>query len=673
MDERLARKSSESGERPQASISASNSASPSTNGGSPAADAFRYYAFISYSHRDKAAAVWLHRAIETYRIPAKLVGAQTRVGKTPRRLAPVFRDNAELPASGDLSGELTEALRGSRHLIVICSPASASSRWVNEEILTFKRLHGEQRVLGLIVDGEPYSANDPGGEARECFPRAMRFSLGPAGELSNRPAEPIAADLRSSQDGRRTAKLKIIAGLAGVKLDHLVRRETQRRMRRLATLSTLSLAGMVLAIGLAVYADTRRIEANHQRRIAEGESAAARAAADYLVGTFELANPAPQNPRTITALSILARSADRAHKELAGQPVIQSRLLDTIGRAYNNLGLLEEARTALERSKPLLVAAGPDGAPALLTLARTYSSLGQFDQARATVALAQTSLGRDRTQHVETRAVAADLTGQILAAAEAPQAALVAHDEAVRFCDQSRQISAQHCANFRNNRGVLLSDLGRFDEAEQSLLEANAAYRRTYGALDRRTGESYLSLAQNAFNAGKLKLAEQRIGVATRTLRAVLDPDSLILAETLSTQGQIYQSEGKLDQAKAALQQAIVVYKQHFGKYHNMTGGAYIYLALVESDLGHTDTALDDIDEAKRNYKANYRNVVANDGDLLVNRAKILAKAGRTREAGADCASGLRILMQTLGPASEVTKASSKICTRLTSGPPKAI
>src|SRR6187402_3274558 len=101
-------------------------------------EGFSYRAFISYSHRDKAHVRRLHRAVESFRIPQKLVGKVTSVGEVPRRLAPVFRDRDELPASPDLGGELSSALRRSMFLIVICSPASAKSKWVDEEILQFK-------------------------------------------------------------------------------------------------------------------------------------------------------------------------------------------------------------------------------------------------------------------------------------------------------------------------------------------------------------------------------------------------------------------------------------------------------------------------------------------------------------------------------------------------------
>ena len=157
-------------------------------------DAKHYKAFISYSHTDQKCATWLHRKLENYRLPRLLVGTETQFGQVPRRLLPVFRDRDELPASSDLGGELRTALARSRFQIVVCSPSSAKSHWVNEEILSFKRMHGESRTLALIIEGEPYS-----GDARECFPAALRFRLAADGSLSDVPAEPIAADIRTSK------------------------------------------------------------------------------------------------------------------------------------------------------------------------------------------------------------------------------------------------------------------------------------------------------------------------------------------------------------------------------------------------------------------------------------------------------------------------------------------
>ena len=93
----------------------------------------KYWAFLSYSHQDTKVCEWLHRSLESFHVPKRLIGRETRDGRIPARLFPVFRDRDELPGSSELGKNLTEALAQSRYLIVICSPAAARSRWVNEE------------------------------------------------------------------------------------------------------------------------------------------------------------------------------------------------------------------------------------------------------------------------------------------------------------------------------------------------------------------------------------------------------------------------------------------------------------------------------------------------------------------------------------------------------------
>jgi hypothetical protein len=110
-------------------------------------ETFKYWAFISYSHADKPFADWLHRSLERYRVPKQIFSQSVGLVEIPKRVFPIFRDREELPASADLSHRINEALRLSRSLIVICSPNSARSRWVNEEIRFFKSLGREDRVL----------------------------------------------------------------------------------------------------------------------------------------------------------------------------------------------------------------------------------------------------------------------------------------------------------------------------------------------------------------------------------------------------------------------------------------------------------------------------------------------------------------------------------------------
>ncbi|WP_114227583.1 MULTISPECIES: toll/interleukin-1 receptor domain-containing protein [Sphingomonas] len=225
----------------------------------------RYWAFLSYSHADAGHADWLHRALERFRVPPELVGRRTERFLVPRTLAPIFQDRSELAASGDLGGDINDMIEGSRHLIVLCSPATVASRWVNAEIRAFKRLRPDGKVLAAIVGGEPHSA-DP---ASECLPAALSERYDARGRLVGDDAEPIAADLRAEADGRDMGLLKLVAGMLDVRLDELVQREEQQRHRRWMLVSAGSIAGMLLTTGLAVVALQARDEARDQRRQAE--------------------------------------------------------------------------------------------------------------------------------------------------------------------------------------------------------------------------------------------------------------------------------------------------------------------------------------------------------------------------------------------------------------------
>jgi tetratricopeptide (TPR) repeat protein len=220
----------------------------------PARADLRYTAFLSYSHRDAAAAGRLHRRLESYRVPKRLVGTETPRGLVPQRLWPIFRDREELPAASDLSETVRTALAQSGALIILCSANAAGSLWVAEEIETFRKLHPDRPILAAILDGDP----------PDCFPAALR-AFGQDGTWH----EPLATDLRPKADGKHLGLLKLVAGITGLGLDDLVQRDASRRVRRITTLGTLALIGTLIMAALAVIAFEARQEAERQRAEAE--------------------------------------------------------------------------------------------------------------------------------------------------------------------------------------------------------------------------------------------------------------------------------------------------------------------------------------------------------------------------------------------------------------------
>jgi len=153
------------------------------NSDSPA----RFAGFISYSQKDKVWAKRIHKALETYRLP---IGFPQTDALPGRKLGRFFRDDDELSGAESLGDSLDSAIDQSKALIVICSPNSAKSKWVDAEIRRFKRRGNNAKVFAIIVDGKP----DPDDPDDQCFPPSLMVEITPNGDLTNIPAEPLAPD-----------------------------------------------------------------------------------------------------------------------------------------------------------------------------------------------------------------------------------------------------------------------------------------------------------------------------------------------------------------------------------------------------------------------------------------------------------------------------------------------
>jgi len=293
---------------------------------------FKYWAFLSYSHRDKKWGDWLHKALETYRVPRRLLRKDSSDSKIPKRLFPIFRDREELRVSADLGTNINEALRQSRYLIVICSPDAAQSRWVGQEIVEFKKLEREDRILALIVAGEPNASDGKPGFAPgdECFPKPMRYQLAVNGDLSSQPAEPLAADVRKDKDGKTNAKLKLLASLLGISYDDLRRREHERRLQSARAFGAVALVLLLIFAGLAIALFLARQEAIKQTKKAS-EAASG--------GNVSLAQYSEKEGKSDQALAYLAHAlrVNTENREAAG---FTGALLTQLGWDVQLTGLM---------------------------------------------------------------------------------------------------------------------------------------------------------------------------------------------------------------------------------------------------------------------------------------------------------------------------------------------
>lgn len=209
---------------------------------------YRYKGFISYSRSDVAVAKKLHRSLERIKVPERSSAPGKKTGALSR-LGRFFRDDDEMGASSDLGEALRGALKDSEALIVICSPKAARSKWVNQEIIDFKRSRSTPRIFAVISAGEPNAAASGANPDKECFPPALIQTYLADGRISPLKEEPRAADLRRRNLGQRPfARVvhEVAAGLSGIAFDTLwQRRKRAARRARMLWLSAIFAAGLV--------------------------------------------------------------------------------------------------------------------------------------------------------------------------------------------------------------------------------------------------------------------------------------------------------------------------------------------------------------------------------------------------------------------------------------------
>ena len=534
----------------------------------------QYRAFISYSHQDERWSSWLQRSLEHYRVPAKLRRQRAATGPVPGRLHPIFRDREELASSADLSESICSAMDRSRALIVVCSPAAAASKWVNEEIRYFQSLGRANRIFCLIVSGSPER------DAPDCaFPAALLET-----EDGQPLPDPLAADVNEQADGKRDAMLKIAAGLLGVGVDDLKQRDAQRRLRVRTMISTASLAITLITVGLAISAYMAREESEVRRAQAEG-------LISFMLGDLR----AKLEP--VGRLDVLDAVGDEAMEYFAAvgergtaqEVFARAMAVRQIGEVRFRQGRLSEAQEAFEESRDVaesLFTAEPGNNEYLFELGQAefwvgYAALEQsrLDQARASFTRYMEysrellSIEPDNPDYQLELSYAYSNLGTLLLEDRDPQAALeyfensVALDEGLVAADPGNLYLRHQVGNGYSWVGATLLELGRLEASKV----AYAAAVEMLGALHG-TGKSRLyseHYGQNAYHLGNVHMHLGELAAAEALFNRALevfselhafDPENSIwhncrgisayhLAEVMALTGRQNAARGLLQQA----------------------------------------------------------------------------------------------------------------------------
>ena len=283
---------------------------------SPASAETRYFAFISYS-QDRAAASWLQRALEHFRYPADAIEESLRPDD-PRYVREIFLDKTSLSARDDeFRNSLSEALKNSRYLVVICSPRSARRKqpdeevhWVNWEIETFRKYHGDDadaRIIPVVLEGTPDLSET------SCLPEPIRMEKFRRRNLPNMDPNYMAgvetedsggrlAGRKSKRLAREAAVITLLSYVFKVERNILLDRFALERAKARARIAATGGIALAIATALGVWAwaeEHRAQQANAFRTLVEAQTALDAAGS---FGDGEAFNGAPEALRLFSSI-----------------------------------------------------------------------------------------------------------------------------------------------------------------------------------------------------------------------------------------------------------------------------------------------------------------------------------------------------------------------------------
>lgn len=435
------------------------------------------------------------------------------------------------------------------------------------------------------------------------------------------PAEGIDADiaaliarLKSQAPAARPSAMDTAEKLAWIQ------HKPARRRKKFFLATAI---GVLALFGVAMTIQT--IRATRAEKKAREEAGISQRVSEFLVSIFQVSDPSEAKGNAITAREILDQGAKKIEAELKDQPLMQARLMYTMGNVYSSLGLYKKAQPLLERALKIREKLfGPnhkDTAESLNNLASLYWEQGRYAEAeplyKRSLAIREKVLGpnhnetcnsllnlaniyRDRGKYTE----AEPLYKRVLSIKEKtfgpdyPEMAELLNNLAGFYLEQGIYTKAEplfkrtlaitekvsgpdHCDTARdlNNLGLVYHKQGKYVEEEPLHKRALAIREKILGPDHPGTATSLNNLANTYSSQGKYVEAEPLYKRSLAIDEKALGPNHPKTATSLNNLAWLYQKQGKNAEAEPLYKQTLAIDEKVLGPDHPETATDFNNLA----------------------------------------------------------------------------------------------
>jgi len=375
-----------------------------------------------------------------------------------------------------------------------------------------------------------------------------------------------------------------------------MRKYVRRHKLGVAAAAVVMLAILIGTVGTTI----GLLRAVRAEKKALEEAATAKRVSDFLVDLFKVSDPSEARGNSITAREILDRGAKKVEEELAGQPVIQARLMDTMGQVFQSLGLFNQSlpllKSALETRRNVLGNKNLDVASSLQNYGYLLIAKGDYVAAepplQESLTIRRELLGSNHPEVATSLATLGEVNydkGDLAKAEEFYRASLAIRQKA--FGGTHLEV-----ANSLNDLAITLKAKGDYEEAE-------SMYRESLEIRRKNLGEDHPAIAQSLNNLGmflyQMYLNKKNDGTeAERLLRQALEMNRRMLGNghpevstNLNNLALLMRDKGDFDQAITLFREVIDLDRKNLGDEHPYVANAMRNLAAALGKKGDYKSA----------------------------------------------------------------------------------
>jgi non-specific serine/threonine protein kinase/serine/threonine-protein kinase len=352
------------------------------------------------------------------------------------------------------------------------------------------------------------------------------------------------------------------------------------------------LAALLVAFSVTTALQSRRIGRERDRANQEAETS--KQVSDFLVNLFRVSDPGQARGNSITAREILEKGSAKIGEELAGQPLIQARIMETIGQVYQNLGLFRQAAPLLEKTletrRKALGESHPTTGSSMINLAWLYISLRRTAEAESLVGdgikilAAAPEVSYELSRGLAMLGMIQRDRGELAAARENLSRSL-------EICEKTVGPEHERTSYPLYHLGWLHKLTGEFDKAEHY-------YGRAYAIMERVLGPDHPTVlwclndrAVVADNKGDGGSARDLYAKALAAGERVLGPEHYFISTVLNNIGVLEWRQGNPGEAAAAYRRSMAIREKTFGPDHSYVAESLNNLVLVYQESGDYEQA----------------------------------------------------------------------------------